>query len=157
MEVMLNTPEARAVTTEHIRINRVGDVALKSGFRVFGDGPMTSLFRTEVFQQIGSFAATRSRGDIEMRQRIAAYYGYQANASLPLPMMLCYADSATLSNSMRAEKVHHLKLFHDNIAQLPDMTSLFRDGISLTSVHQVPVPMALRAPNDQLALQSITR
>ena len=143
---LLNTPEARAVTTEHIRINRAGNVALESGFRVFGDGPMTSLFRAEVFQQIGRFAATRSRGDLEMRERIAAYYGDQGNAALLLPMMLCYADSTTLSNITRTQKLHHIKLFHNNVAQMQDLNSLFRDGLVLSDKHQVPVPIMLRAP-----------
>lgn len=143
---LLSTPEARAVTTEHIRINRAGDIALESGFRVFGDGPMTSLFRADVFHQIGRFALTRSRGDLEMHERIAAYYGNQANAALPLPMMLCYAHSSTLSNSIRTKKVHHIKLFHNNIMEMQDLTSLFREDMPLSGVHQIPVPIMLRAP-----------
>lgn len=150
INLLLNTPEARAVTTGHIRINRAGDVALESHFRVFGNGPMTSVFRAEVFQQIGSFAAIRSRGDLEMRGRVAAYYGYQANAALPLPMALCYADSRTLSHSMKTQKDDHIKLFHNNVFHIPDMTSLFRDGLPLTTAHQTPVPIMLRPPHEKL-------
>jgi glycosyltransferase involved in cell wall biosynthesis len=80
---LLQTPEARVVTTEHIRINRAGRVSLEGQFRTFGHGPMTSVFRAEIFDQIGNFAAIRSRGDLEMHERVAAYYGCQANALLP--------------------------------------------------------------------------
>lgn len=145
LKFLQDNPTARAVTTEHIRINAAGHVSLESGFRIFGEGPMTSVFRSEVFQQIGCFAAVRSRGDLEMYKRIAAYYGHQANAILPLPMALCYADSRTLSHSTADKKGEHIQLFHTNISRLPSMTSLFRDGIPLNA--KTAVPMMLRAPD----------
>jgi hypothetical protein len=146
VDFLLRTPQARAVTTEHIRINRAGHVSLEGEFRAFGYGPMTSMFRADVFEQVGDFAAIRSRGDVEMRERIAGYYGHQANATLPLPMALCFADSATLSHSTTARMAEHLQLFRTNISRRPAMNSLLRDGIPLSAAHQVPVPVRLRAP-----------
>jgi hypothetical protein len=148
IDYLLHTPEARVVATEHMRINRAGHVSLEGQFRTFGHGPATSVFRAEIFDQIGGFAAIRSRGDLEMHERVAAYYGCQANALLPFPMALCFADSRTLSHQMAARRAEHLHLFRTNRSNRTAMNSLFRDGIPLRSAHQTPVPMMLRAPDE---------
>jgi glycosyltransferase involved in cell wall biosynthesis len=148
LDYLLRTPEARVVATEHMRINRAGRVSLEGQFKTFGHGPATSVFRAEIFDQIGGFAAIRSRGDVEMHERVAAYYGCQANALLPFPMALCFADSGTLSHQTAARRAQHLHLFRTNRSSRIAMHSLFRDGVPLRSAHQTPVPMMLRAPED---------
>jgi hypothetical protein len=141
---LLDSPEARVVASEHVRIDRAGRVSLEGRFRVFGDGPMTSIFRAGIFREIGCFAEVRSRGDVEMRERMAAYYGHQAVADLPLPLVLCYADSGTLSHRALAQRAPHLQLFRSNISRRPSLNNLFRDGIALTPGHQVQVPKMLQ-------------
>lgn len=147
MAMMNNMPEAQVATTLHLRVDRAGHIQLERQFSLFGDGPMTSLFRRSVFETVGSFAKVRSRGDVEMRERIAGYFGHQALAVLPLPMMLCFADSATLSQRTAANSAEYLQLWRTNISRRGPMTSLFRDGVRLADWHQLSVPLALRAPD----------
>lgn len=138
-------PEARLVTAQHIRIDRAGRVQLEGGFQILGDGPMTSLFRREVFDEIGAFALVRSRGDVEMRERLRSYYGHQAIAVLPMPMLLCLAESSTLSQTILANKAEYLQLFRTHISRRPVMAGLRRDGIALGPQHRLLVPHPLRA------------
>lgn len=138
----------RLVTTEHIRIDRYGGVQMEAGFSLCGDGPMTSMFRRDVFDDIGSFAQIRSRGDVEMRERLRAYYGNHAIAELPLPGMLCFADSATLSQKTKSEAAEYLQLFRTNISQRRSLANLRRDGVRMRPEHRLHVPMVLRAPVD---------
>ncbi|QIK79661.1 glycosyltransferase family 2 protein [Sphingomonas piscis] len=151
IEYLSRNPAAQVVASEHIRINGAGLVALEGQFEVFGDGPMTSMFRVEVFRDVGDFAAVCSRGDIEMRDRIMAYYGYQAVAHLPLPLVLCFAGSQTLSHRALAEKGPHVRLFRANMARRPDLNSLRRDGVPLRLSHQVQIPVGLRPATTRLA------
>lgn len=139
-------PALRLVTTEHIRIDRHGGVQMEAGFSLCGDGPMTSMFRRDVFDEIGGFAQIRSRGDVEMRERLRAYYGNHAIGELPLPGMLCFADSATLSQKTKSEAAEYLQLFRSNISQRRSLSNLRRDGARMKPEHNLLVPMALRAP-----------
>lgn len=138
-------PHLQLVTTPHVRIDRFGGVQMEAGFTVFGDGPMTSMFRSSVFARIGGFAATRSRGDVEMRERIRACYGNHAIAELGLPGMLCFADSATLSHRIRAELYEYLQLFRTNFGRRPSMANLRRNGQALAAMNTVLVPLPLRS------------
>ncbi len=145
------TPELRLVTTQHIRIDRFGGVQMEAGFTVCGDGPMTSMFRREVFDEIGSFAKIRSRGDVEMRERLRGYYGNHAICELEMPGMLCFADSATLSQKTKSEAAEYLQLFRSNISQRRSLANLRRDGLPLRGTYDLLVPMPLRPVLDGLA------
>lgn len=140
------SPELRLVTSPHLRIDRFGGVQMEAGFTVFGDGPMTSLFRREVFDQIGDFANVRSRGDVEMRERLRSYYGGHALVELAMPCMLCFADSATLSQKTKAEAAEYLQIFRTNISRKRDFSMLRRDNLPLGAEHRLVVPMPLRPP-----------
>lgn len=117
---------------------------MEAGFTVFGDGPMTSMFRRSVFHDVGSFAHVRSRGDVEMRERVLSYFGKHAMTELAAPAMLCFADSATLSQKTKSESAEHLQLFRTNISRRTSYAALRRDQQPLGKKHAVIVPLALR-------------
>lgn len=145
------TPEARLVTTQHIRIDRAGNVQLESQFTILGDGTMTSLFRRDVFDEIGDFARVRSRGDVEMRERLRSYFGHQAIVALPLPMVLCLADSGTLSQATLARQADYLTLFRLTMTKRRRLAGLRRDGIRLDDRHRLLVPQPLRSGPEVLS------
>ena len=140
------TPELRLVTSPHVRIDRFGAVQMEAGFTVFGDGPMTSMFRRDLFDEIGGFANIRSRGDVEMRERIRSYYGGHVLQELQMPCMLCFADSATLSQKTKTESAEYLQIFRTNISRKRSFAALRRDGEKLLPEHSLVVPMPLRPP-----------
>ncbi|MGB3409523.1 MAG: glycosyltransferase family A protein, partial [Jannaschia sp.] len=144
LAVFAAAPAIRLVTSPHIRIDRFGHVQMEAGFAILGDGPMTSMFRRDVFDEIGPFAAVRSRGDVEMRERIRSYYGPHALHEMALPMMLCFADSATLSQRTKAEKHEYLQLFRGNIDGRASLRFLRRAGTGIAPEHRVTVPVPLR-------------
>lgn len=137
------------VTCPHIRIDQQGRVQLESGFRILGDGPMTSMFRREVFDTLGPFANVRSRGDVEMRERIRDYYGSHALKELQWPMMLCFADTGTLSQTTKAGKYQHLQLFRGNISGRTGLADLRRAGTNVNTDHRISVPRALRPDTEE--------
>lgn len=144
LEAFAASPTLQLVTTPHIRIDKYGRVQMEAGFSILGDGPMTSMFRKSAFESIGRFANVRSRGDVEMRERIRSYYGNHAMTELDLPMMLCFADSATLSQKTRSEKFEFLQLFRSNISNRSGLHNLRRAGLPLGSGDAVAVPLPLR-------------
>jgi hypothetical protein len=139
------TPEAKLVTTEHIRVDWTGKIQMEAKFAIFGDGPMSSLFRRDVFYEVGPFAHVRSRGDIEMRERIRSFYGRQAIIELELPMMLCLANSQTLSQITKQRHQEHLQLFRSRISRRKSLARFRRDGQALADHIHVIVPSTLRA------------
>ncbi|WP_062762166.1 glycosyltransferase family A protein [Falsirhodobacter sp. alg1] len=143
-------PELQVVTTPHIRVDRAGCVQLEAQFAIFGDGPMTSMFRRSVFDTVGAFAKVRSRGDVEMRERIAAFFGAQSMMELGAPVMLCFADSATLSQRTKAEAAEHLQLFRANIARRPPLAGLRGAGQDLGEEHMIVVPQFLRPTGEDI-------
>ncbi len=150
LELQLNafkeSPLLKLVTAPHIRIDHGGFIQMEAGFSILGDGPMTSLFRKSVFDDIGMFASVRSRGDVEMRERIRSYFGPHALLELETPMMLCLAASQTLSQQTNAKKSEQLQMFRTNISQRRELRLLRRRDEVLTSSDAIQIPFALRPP-----------
>jgi hypothetical protein len=138
-------PARMLVSMAHIRIDRAGAVQMEAGFTLTGDGPMSSLYRRQVFDETGPFAAVRSRGDVEMRERIRGYYGGHAICELDAPAMLCLAAPGSLSQKTRSEAREALQLFRDNFTRKPALSALRREGLRPTDLATL-VPMALRPP-----------
>ncbi|WCP13563.1 hypothetical protein sphantq_01992 [Sphingobium sp. AntQ-1] len=138
-------PHARLLTAYHIRIDRAGKVQFEADFSIFGDGPMTSMFKRDVFNEVGPFAYVRSRGDVEMRERIRSYYGHHAIVTLPLPLLLCFADTSTLSQQTKANNLEYLQLFRTNISRRSPLGTFRRKEEALSAANQILVPKRLRA------------
>ncbi|MEO0871453.1 MAG: glycosyltransferase family 2 protein, partial [Pseudomonadota bacterium] len=139
-------PLLQMVTTPHIRIDHNGRVQLEAGFQVLGDGPMTSMFRSATLIALGGFARTRSRGDVEMRERIRAYYGTHALTELVAPIALCLGDRQTLSQRVIDSSNHHLRAFRQHIDSQSLLRHARRDFGARESLYRPLVPHALRVP-----------
>ncbi|TFL17114.1 glycosyltransferase family A protein [Jannaschia formosa] len=135
-------PGLDLVTTPHLRIDARGEVQMEARFATLGDGPMSSMFRRAVFDRIGPFAPTRSRGDVEMRERLRGARGAQALRELPGPPMLCFAAATTLSQRVRAERREALQLWRGHIDRRPPAWGAVRDGDARP---RAVVPQALRS------------
>ncbi|MEQ9009393.1 MAG: glycosyltransferase family 2 protein, partial [Ekhidna sp.] len=105
----------KLVASQHVRIDKYGTIQFEAGFQAFGDGTMTSMFRKEVFEEVGKFLAVRSRGDVEMRERIINYYGAPAYTELDYPLVYCFADANTLSQTIARERRGALSIFREAI------------------------------------------
>lgn len=110
-------PEAMLSTTWHLRIDGGGKPQFEQDFGLLGDGTMTSMFRREVFDRIGVFARVRSRGDVEMRERIRAAFGEAAIVHVDYPLVYCNAAPTTLSNRTASTSPQYLSLFRANFAR----------------------------------------
>ncbi|WP_122468918.1 glycosyltransferase family 2 protein [Brevundimonas lutea] len=75
VELLAAHPEAMATFARHVRMDRNGDLILENDFHFIGDGPVTSLYRREVFDRLGGFAPVRTRGDLEFKARVSAAFG----------------------------------------------------------------------------------
>ena len=142
-------PELQLVTTPHIRIDADGRVQPEAGFAVMGDGPMSSMFRCAALRELGGFARVRSRGDVEMRERIAGYFGPQALKELAGPPMLCFAAPNTLSRRVHAERREALQLFRGHLERRMPLADLHRDEKAFDPAGIV-VPWLLRPESPPL-------
>ncbi|WP_313443901.1 glycosyltransferase family A protein [Brevundimonas sp.] len=109
--------EAMLSTTWHLRIDGGGKPQFEQDFGLLGDGTMTSIFRREVFERVGPFARVRSRGDVEMRERIRATFGEAAIVHVDYPLVYCNAAPTTLSNRTASTSPQYLSLFRANFAR----------------------------------------
>ena len=141
---MTARPEAAAVTSAHLRIDGDGLAQFEHRFALLGDGPMSTLYRRVALDAVGPFAPTRSRGDVEMRQRLAAYFGRHALPHLAAPLMLCFAGSGTLSRRTAARRSEALQMFRAAIDRQAPLWGLRRDGLPVRAIHRPPVPSGLR-------------
>ncbi|MEM6409459.1 MAG: glycosyltransferase family 2 protein, partial [Pseudomonadota bacterium] len=137
-------PLLQMVTTPHIRIDHNGRVQLEAGFQVLGDGPMTSMFRRAALVALGGFASTRSRGDVEMRERMRAYFGSHALTELAAPIALCLGDRQTLSQRVIDRSSHHLRAFRQHIDSQHLLRHARRDFGVGESLYRPLVPYDLR-------------
>jgi hypothetical protein len=149
IDIFNDAPEIRVVSANHIRIDQAGHVQLERDFVIFGDGPMTSMFRSSVFDEVGPFAEVRSRGDVEMRERLIVYYGKHAEYVLNLPLKFCFADSGTLSQITARDNAEFLQQWRTNIYSRRSLRHLRSTCAALDSSHQVNIPKLLRAPKLQ--------
>ncbi|GIT91419.1 hypothetical protein JANAI62_18760 [Jannaschia pagri] len=131
------------VTSSHMRIDAAGRVQMEAGFSILGDGTMTSMFRRSAFEAAGAFAEVRSRGDVEMRERLRSYYGGHALHALRPPLVLCYGAAGTLSQRTRQTKRDALSLWRGHIEERPDLSGLRGEGTAFDPA-QAAVPWPLR-------------
>lgn len=135
---------AMLATSWHMRIDGAGRPQFEQDFSLLGDGTMTSVFRTEVFSRIGPFANVRSRGDVEMRERIRSAIGAKAIVHVEYPLVYCYAAPTTLSNRTASLTPQYLQLFRTNFTR---HHRHLRQAAAVGEVIAPPnsiVPMALR-------------
>lgn len=110
-------PAAMLCTTAHLRIDAHAALQFEHTLDLRGDGTMTSMYRRSLFDSLGPFAAVRSRGDVEYRERVAASCGRHALLHVDCPLMFCFATPASLSNSVAWTMPAYLGLYRDAFAK----------------------------------------
>ena len=108
-------PDALACEAGHMRFDRNGRPQFLRNLHIVDDGPMSTMFRREAFDRLGPFAATRSRGDVEYRERIRQSYGPRAFDRTPCPMVFCFGAPGTLSQRVVRQTGDALKAFRQSI------------------------------------------
>jgi len=130
--------------SHHLRVDAGGYPQFEENFRLFGDGTMTSVYRRVVFDLLGPFVSVRSRGDVEMNERIRSAYGESAIVRIPYPLMYCSASSRSLSHTTVRQSPQYLSLFRANFAR---QHRNFRQAVAIRGSVLAPnsaVPPALR-------------
>ena len=105
------------------------------------DGPMSTMFRREVFDLLGPFAKVRSRGDVEYRERIRQSLGPQSFDETTFPLVFCFGAPTTLSLKINQEKADALKTFRHSFGQRG--WSFSRDDIPPNPLGEIAVPRPL--------------
>src|SRR5690606_12006303 len=72
---LLARRDAMACYTGHVRVADEGQIVPENHGELIGEGPMTLMIRRRVVDDLGYFMPVRSRGDVEHRERMIAYYG----------------------------------------------------------------------------------
>lgn len=107
----LEDPQLIACASTHLRFDQNGAVQFEHRNELRGDGTMSTMFRTAAFSEIGRFAAVRSRGDVEVRERIKAIYGPASYLQIPCPLVFCSSAPQSLSHTVVREKRPFLQDF----------------------------------------------
>lgn len=137
LKALADNAQIQLVASQHVRIDSYGTIQFEAGFSALGDGTMSSMYRKSVFSEIGPFIAVRSRGDVEMRQRIINHYGRLAYTELDYPLVYCYAGANTLSQSTARNMRGALSVFRGAIESAYGCPERYSE--------QPQVPSSLRA------------
>lgn len=147
LETLLATPGCQLCFANHMRFDAEGCVQLEINpdrLTVLGDGPVTALLRRRTLEIVGPFVEVRTRGDIEMRQRLEKCFGKQAIRHVPAPLMYCAGGPGTLSNSAQARYRQQIRLLRRSF-QLRLWPPVVADALLCPPVGKLAVPYALRS------------
>jgi hypothetical protein len=137
IEYMLRNPHAVATCTFHIRISDDGRIQLDgdSNDMIFGDCPVSHVWRRHVFDDVGCFAPVRSRGDVEFRERLSRRYGRTATHVLRHPLMLVRGSPQTVSSTAEYSQHRALQAFRGAMKQMPLYLDTETDAIGWIPCH----------------------
>ena len=138
--VLQSHPDAFATASGHIRFDEKARPQFQKNLKIVADGTMSTMFRRTVFDRLGPFCETRSRGDVEYRERIRQAFGPAAFCETACPLVFCFGAPTTLSQTVAREKAHALKEFRNSFSQRR-WQHMPAGPIPLG---RVPIPMALR-------------
>lgn len=133
-------PAVMACAAGAMRFDAAGRLQIAHDGRLFGDGTMSTTFRRSVFDQLGPFAAVRSRGDVEYRERIRRTLGEEALATIACPLVFCGSSPRSLSNVVQRDSGWALRDLRRNFMLLEWR---IEDGIG-RPVGPLVVPWPLR-------------
>lgn len=113
----------------HLRISEVSRLML-DGDRlgeIMGDAPVSFVWRSKVFQEIGNFLPTKTRGDIEYRSRMSRFYLKGAILSLPQPLVLMRGAMSTVSSDYEYYYKSALNAFRFMMKHIPTRCEKAKD------------------------------
>ena len=98
---MLTDSELMATHSMHIRISENSRIMIDGEDigQIEGDAPVSFVWRRQVFQDIGLFIPTKTRGDIEFRTRMKRFYSDASIRALNVPLVLMRGGLGTISAS----------------------------------------------------------
>jgi tetratricopeptide (TPR) repeat protein len=101
LQPMLSDAGLMATYANHIRISENSRLMIDGNAigEVCGDAPVSLLCRKQVFEDIGGFLPTKTRGDVEFRLRMQRYYSSKAIKAIPQPLVLMRGGMGTVSSS----------------------------------------------------------
>lgn len=141
---LVANPQLGVCYVGHMRFDACGRIQPELDGKMVGDGPVTSIFRRELFDRVGVFAPVRSRGDIEMRERIEALCGAEVIGYSRMPLLFC-AGGQTLSARTQLAFAAPLALFRRAFRERIRIIDE-RSGSVLKLGHlAIPVAMGLQA------------
>ncbi len=131
--VMAANPKLRVSYVGHIRFDTNARIEPAFDGTIIGDGPVTSIFRREVLEEVGPFSPVLSRGDVEMRARMVSAYGTNAVLKLNTPLLFCSGGNINLSSRAISTLLGPIQLFRRafNLRLVLDQYSLAEIGSKL--------------------------
>ncbi len=100
VQPLLLDSEFMATHACHLRISENSRIMVdgdKVG-QVVGDAPVSFVWKRQVFEEIGGFLPTRSRGDVEFRNRMRRYYSKNTIKTIHQPLVLMRGGLGTVSS-----------------------------------------------------------
>lgn len=144
---LLQSDVFQVCSSTHLRFDADGALQFEINPDVLtlrGDGPVTAVIRRSALDLVGPFAKVRSRGDIEMRERLRACYGGHAMRRLEAPLMYCFGGPGSLSNATALAQDSRLALLRRTFRQrrLPPVL----DGrLVYPMPNRISIPFELRS------------
>jgi hypothetical protein len=127
---MLKDPSIIATHANHIRIsNNARIMSDGDGLgEIQGDAPVSFIWRRQVFREIGSFLPTKTRGDIEFRNRVRQHYGNAAIEVLNQPLVLMRGGIGTVSSDKEYYYRSALSSFRYMMTHIPAGADSYQDS-----------------------------
>lgn len=98
---MLEDPRVVASRVKHLRVSESARVMLDGDEpdQPYGDAPPSFIWHRSVFDTMGLFLPTSTRGDIEFYRRLIRHFGHEAVLSIPAPLLVMRGAFETVSAS----------------------------------------------------------
>jgi hypothetical protein len=129
LQPMLRDSGLIASYSNHIRISKNSRLMIDgNGFsEVLGDAPVSLICRKKVFDNIGFFIPTKTRGDVEFRLRMQRYYSSNAIEVIPQPLLLMRGGMNTVSSCKEYYFRSALKVWREVMKNLPIKKDKYTD------------------------------
>jgi Glycosyl transferase family 2/Tetratricopeptide repeat len=101
LQPMLAESSLMATHANHLRISENSRLMIDGDAigAVWGDAPVSFIWRRQVFQEIGNFLPTKTRGDVEFRSRMRRHYSDRAIQMIAQPLVLMRGGMGTVSSN----------------------------------------------------------
>lgn len=111
----------------HVRFDADGELKLENNQQYLGDGPVTSIFKADAFKNLGMFRNTRTRGDMEFKNRIINAHGPGSILHIePIVVLsLDWASNSKINTNTNLKKTL-LKEFKEEYAQVNEQLLIFK-------------------------------
>ena len=126
---MLHNSGLIATYTNHIRISENSRIMIDGNDfnEILGDAPVSLVCHKKVFDNIGFFIPTKTRGDVEFRLRMQRYYSSDSIEVIPQPLLLMRGGMNTVSSCKEYYFRSALKVWREVMKNLPIRKEKYTD------------------------------